>query len=270
MVVISENANSMPNICAAADLSPWLLQLNARLDGALADLAHTMQSVQSGTYAKNANGQNFGLVQANFGPDATHLATHAIERAAETCFRSVIANFISFLDKLIAFQDLANEKVVVDHEITRLDDFYAYLNSKVERRIEIVASDRGLTNPKKLARFDGLSEVSKRAVLGYFALRRCVEHHQNVAQEDIHVSVWAQKLFIDDVEVRQLPAHCREGQKVEWRIIGEERVFRKGSRVTLDPPDVYSIVVALRGSIAPEIFSLHAARFQPAAAQPTP
>jgi hypothetical protein len=112
MVVISENANSMPNICAAADLSPWLLQLNARLDGALADLAHTMQSVQSGTYAKNANGQNFGLVQANFGPDATHLATHAIERAAETCFRSVIANFISFLDKLIAFQDLANEKVV--------------------------------------------------------------------------------------------------------------------------------------------------------------
>ncbi len=165
MVLTSENANSSPNISAGADLTPWLLQLNARLDGALADLAHTMHSVRSGTYAKNVNGQEFGLVQVDFGPDATHLAERALERAAETCFRSVIASFISFLDRLLAFQDLANEKIVVDREITKLDELYGYLNSKVERRIEIVASDRGLANPKKLARFDGLSEVSKRAVL---------------------------------------------------------------------------------------------------------
>jgi hypothetical protein len=270
MVVISESAKSMPNVCAAADLSSWLLQLNAQLDGALADLAHTMRSVQSGTYVKNANHQTFGLVEADFGPDPTHLAERAIERAAETCFRSVIASFISFLDRLIAFQDLGTEKVVVDHEITKLDELYVYLNSKVQRRIEIVASDRALTNPKKLARFDGVCEVSKRAVLGYFALRRCIEHHQSVAQEDIHVSVWGHKLFIDNVEILELPARCREGQRVEYRIVGEERVFYKGSRVKLDPKDVHSIVVALRGSIAPEIFNLHAARFQPAPAQAIP
>ncbi len=244
--------------------------MNAQLDAALADLAHTIQGVQSGTYPQNANNQSFGLVQANFVPDATHLAGRAIERAAVTCFRSVMASFIGFLDRLIAFQDLVNEKVVVDHDITKLDDLYAYLNSKVAHRIGIVASDTSLTNPKKLARFPGLSEISKHAVLGYFALRRCIEHHQSVPQEDIHVSVWSHKLFIDDVEILQLPAHCREGQKVEYRVFGEERIFRKGSRITLDAQDVHSIVVALRGSIAPEIFNLHAAQFQPAPLQSHP
>lgn len=266
----SQNANNTPGLCAAADLTPWLCELNGQLDGALADLAHTMQSVQSGTYARDANGQNFGLVQANFVPDATHLATRALERAAVACFRSAIASFISFLDRLIAFEDLAKEKIVVDHDITSLDDLYAYLNSIVNRRIGIVASDLRLSNPKKLARFPGLSDISKRAALGYFALRRCIEHHQSVPQEDIHVSVWAHKLFIDDAEVLELPARCTEGQRVEYRIIGEERVFLKGSKVTLSPQDVHSIIVALRGSIVPEIFNLHAARFQPISAQSHP
>jgi len=134
-VGISQNSNTTPSLSAAADLTPWLCELNEQVDGALADLAHTMQSVQSGTYARNATGQSFGLVQANFLPDATHLAIRALERAALTCFRSAIASFISFLDRLIAFQDFANEKPVVDHDITNLDDFYAYLNAEVNRRI---------------------------------------------------------------------------------------------------------------------------------------
>lgn len=266
----SQNSNSTPSISAAADLTPWLWELNAQLDGALADLAHTMHSVQNGTYANHATGQSFGLVQANFLPNAMPLAARALERAATNCFRSVIANFISFLDRLIAFQDLATAKVVADRDITTLDDLYAYLNSKVNRRIGMIASDTSLSNPKKLARFPGLSEVAKHAVLGYLALRRCIEHHQFVAQEDIHISIWAHKVFIDDVEVLQLPARCTEGQRVEYRIIGEERIFPKGSKVTLNPQDVHSIVTALRGSIAPEIFNLHAARFQPRAIQPEP
>lgn len=270
IVAISQNSNTTPSLCAAADLTPWLCELNTQLDGALADLAHMMQSVQSGTYARDANGQSFGLVQANFVPNATHLATRALERAAVTCFRSAIASFISFLDRLIAFQDLANEKLVVDRDITNLDDLYAYLNSKVNRRIGIVVSDTTLSNPKKLARFPGLSEVSKRAVLSYFALRRCIEHHQFVPQDDIQVSVWSYKLFVDDVEILQLPAHCTEGQTVEYRVFGEARMFPKGSKVTLDPQDVHSIIVALRGSIAPEIFNLHAAQFQPIPVQSHP
>jgi hypothetical protein len=145
-VGISQNSNTTPSLSAAADLTSWLCELNEQVDGALADLAHTMQRVQSGTYARNANGQSFGLVQANFLPDATHLAIRALERAALTCFRSAIASFISFLDRLIAFQDFANEKPVVDHDITNLDDFYAYLNAEVNRRIaEVNRSLRPVT-----------------------------------------------------------------------------------------------------------------------------
>lgn len=260
-MALSQSADSKPRVCAAADLSLWLHQLNAQLDGALADLAHTMGSIRAGTYAEKANNQQFGLVQAHFSPDAAHLAAHAIDRSAETCFRSVIANFISFLDKLIAFQLLAEGGIVLDREFTQLEKIYEYLNARVTEKIAFVASDTSLSNPKKLARFDGLSEVAKRAALGYFALRRCIEHHQGIAQEEIHVSVWLHKLFIDNIEVTELPAHCREGQNVQYRLIGAERVFAKGSRVTLSPQDVHSIVFALRGPIAVEVFNLHAARF---------
>jgi hypothetical protein len=164
-VGISQKSNTRPSLCAVADLTPWLCELNAQRDGALADLPH---ATQSSTYARDANGQSFGLVQANFNANAMHLATRALECAAVTCFRSAIAGFISFLDRLIAFRDLANKNVVVDHDIK---DLYAYLNSKVNCRIGIVASDTSLSNSKKLRRFPGLSEVPKRAVLNQFALR---------------------------------------------------------------------------------------------------
>jgi hypothetical protein len=145
MVGISQKSNSRPNLRAVADLTPWLCQLNAQRDGALADLAHTMQS---GTYTRDANGQSLGLVPADSIPNAMHLATRALERAAVTCFRSAIAGFISFLDRLVAFQELANEKVVIDHDFTNLEDLYAHLNSKVNCRIGIVARHTSLSDSK--------------------------------------------------------------------------------------------------------------------------
>ncbi len=90
-MAISQNSNTTPSLSAAADLTPWLCELNAQLDGALADLAHTLQSVHSGPTLAMPTGQSFGLVQANFVPDATHLATRALEGATLTCFRSAIA-----------------------------------------------------------------------------------------------------------------------------------------------------------------------------------
>ena len=45
---ISQNSNTTPSLSAAADLTSWLCELNEQVDGALADLAHTMQSVHSG------------------------------------------------------------------------------------------------------------------------------------------------------------------------------------------------------------------------------
>jgi hypothetical protein len=50
--------------------------------GALADLAHTVGSVQAGTYVERANSQEFGLVQAQFGADPERLATRPREGCA--------------------------------------------------------------------------------------------------------------------------------------------------------------------------------------------
>jgi len=67
-VAISQNSNTTPSLSAAADLTPWLCELNAQLDGALADLAHTLQSVHSGTYARDANGQSSASFKLTLSP----------------------------------------------------------------------------------------------------------------------------------------------------------------------------------------------------------
>lgn len=262
MASIPGPPNVKSDLSAEVDITPWFQQLTTELDAALADMAHTMASIQDGSYAEKANGQRFGLIEVKFSPDATSRSKRAIDRAAEACFRSTIGRFISFLDKLIASDLLSQEGIVADCDLSSPGEIHAYLNAYLAKKIAVVAGDTKLSNPKKLARFEDLADFSRRAVLGYFALRRCIEHHQGIAQEDIQFCVLRQKLFVDDAEVLELPAPVREGQTVQVRLVPEEKTFAWGTEVVLSPEDVHAIVLTLRVAIAPEIFKLHVEALQ--------
>lgn len=165
------------------------------------------------------------------------------------------------MDKLIASQTMMQEGILVDRNLATLEEIHEYLTAYVAKKVAAVAADNRLNNPKKLARFDGLSDFSKRAALGYFALRRCVEHHQSVAQEDIQLCALRQKLFIDDVEVTRLPARVSGGQHVSVRLEPEEKAFPADRRVVLSPEDVYGVVLTLL-AVASEIFRLQVEQVQ--------
>jgi hypothetical protein len=256
------------NISAAPELTPWLLQLYAELDGCLADLAQTMSAIQDGTYAERATGQRFGLVEVDFPPDSSYLSSKALQRASETCFRAAIASFINFLDKLIATALLRKEGIRIERDLSAYEEIQRYLNAYLTRKISQVASDRALTNPKKLDYFPSLSEFSRRAALSYFTLRRSLEHHQGMPQEDIEIHVYRQKLFIDDVEATELPAVCHGGQVVQLRLVTDRKMLPMGTRVILSPEDAHAIVFTIRVAMAPEVFKVHIESFQDANAAP--
>ncbi len=256
------------DISAAPDLTPWLPQLYAELDGCLADLAQTMSAIQEGTYAERATGQRFGLVEVNFPPDSSYFSSKALQRASETCFRAAIASFISFLNKLIATVLLRKEGIRIERDLSAYEEIQEYFNAYLARKISQVASDRALTNPKKLNYFPSLSDFSKRAALSYFALRRSLEHHQGMPQEDIEIHVYRQKLFIDDVETTELPAVCHGGQMVQLRLVTDRKILPMGTRVILSPEDAHAIVFTIRVALAPEVFKVHVESFQNAKAAP--
>jgi hypothetical protein len=245
-----------PLITAKVDLSPWLGQLNVEIDEALADMALSMAAVDDGSYATRANNQRFGLVSLEFA-DLTAVAQHARNRAASNCFLRIMASFINFLDKLIAAESLKQAGIVAQRDLEGEAEIIAYLGDCLKRTINEVSRDRSLTNPRKLSQFRGLPEHLQQAALGYFALRRCIEHHQSVAQEDLRVAVWRQKLYVNDREILRLPAHICEGERVRVDLAGEEILFRTGEHVVLNPEDVYGLVIGIRCAIAPEIFNVH-------------
>jgi hypothetical protein len=255
----SMTGNHRSDISATADLTPWLNQLFAEIDGALADLAHTMKAVADGSYVEKASSQQFGVMRVEFS-DA-NIANRAVDRACETCFRSMMASFISFLDKLIASQLILEEGINIDRDLT-LEELSDYLKTYVAGKIAEVARDRKITNPKKLARFDGLSDLARQTALEYFALRRCLEHHQGIPTEEIRLFTWQPKPYVDDVEITELPALVTQGQTIQVKFVWNEKIFQPGCRVILVPEDLHAIAVTLRLGLASEIFKLHSERSQ--------
>jgi len=208
-----------------------------------------MKAVEEGEYASRASGQSFGLVRVEFDAD---LPAGAAERAAAGCFRAVVASFISFLDKLIAIRSVSQDGIRIERELHGYEEAIGYFHAYVTKRISETARNRSLTNPRKIDLFPSLSGFSKRAALGYFALRRCLEHHQGIPQEDIELCILNQTVFVDDVEVTTLPWVIKAGQEVKLKLVPAAKRFVAGSRVALSPADAYAIAFTIRVALAPE------------------
>jgi len=254
-----------PPILVEVNLTGWLQQLMNDLDGALADFAHILNAIENGTYSTGVSGQRFGLVEVGF-ENVTELVSTARQRAANSCFMTAIGKFISFLDKLIASANVHREGIPVDRNLSGGEEITKYINEYMTHRTNAVARDRGLTNPKKLSYFD-IPETSRQTALGYFALRRALEHHHQIASEEINLRFLKQKFFIDNAEITRLPAYISGGQTLQLRLVPEVKSYPMGLAIALSPEDVYAIVSTIRVSLAPEIFEAHIKQSGSAAAQ---
>jgi hypothetical protein len=252
-----------PNISVSVDLTGWLGEFQREADAALADLMQIREAAQQKAYASEGTNHKMGVVTVVL-PNMDAAEATAPARAARTCFLTCIGKFASFLDRLLASQQLMKEGVKITRNLEGEEQIKAYLDQYMKEKIGQVARDQKLSNPKKIAAFTGLPPFLLGAALEYFRLRRALEHHQDIPDQDLNVPITRIGLFADDQEIEQVPHILHGGQRLDARIMTELRIFKAGEKIVLTPEDVYGIIVMLRLNIVPEIFRVHLESLNPA------
>jgi len=250
------------------DITNWLGQMQQEMDGCLADLAQVCIASERKNYADNLAALQFGVTRLIL-ENPEKLEENATERAARTCFLSAVGKFISFLDKLIASQRISKEGIPINRNLS-LDEVQGYVREYVAERIGQVAKDNSLTNPKKIACFAGANADVRDTALEYFALRRTLEHHQDVPERELIVKVYRMALVVDDVEITALPYTIEKGGALGIRMPREERRYPPGARITLSPQDAHDLVFSMRNVLAPDIFRAHIEAANPSASASSP
>ena len=226
-------------------------QLVAQVGRHVADLTHALRALQDGSFVEQAKGKGPGSLFHVEYPDLD-VTTGAEQRHVQNCFRAVIAAFIAFLDQMIAMGRLAAAGIPIDRTLSEAE-VLPYVRQYVEKVITTVASDRSLTNPKKIAAFSGLSEWAKEATAGLFALRRCYEHHGGVAESDFVVRYRALRLLAGKGEITALPFVAEENTGISIGLIDKEIVVKAGERPELTEQQLRDIVNTIELPLATEI-----------------
>jgi hypothetical protein len=248
--------DAAPALNVKMDLTGWLGDLQRELDALIADLVQVCTAVQQRAYASNLADFQYGVARIML-EVSDGLRDAAPERAARGCFLNGIGKFISFLDKLIATQRVAKQGIPVERDIADPEDLKNYVQEYIATAIAKVAQDRSLTNPKKMQCFAGISADVNEAALQLFELRRTFEHYQDVPQKEFVVPSRRIGIFVDGVEITQIPWTVKAGQALSAGVVIEEKIYPAGVKIALSPKDASELVFMMRTFLAPEVFRAH-------------
>lgn len=199
--------------------SEWSIQINPSgcynqmvkaTHGHLANFRAILRAIDDGTFTERVQTSspdsfmNFQLMESAVVP------SDAAPRAAANCFKAIIAEFISFLDRLIATRRFVSRPTVVERGLSGYDEIKAYLRERMEREYLEVARDRALTNPRKLREL-GVAPAFASVANSFFTLRRCIEHHGGIPDTEIRLDFRRIKLCIEGEELVG-PRHFEAGK----------------------------------------------------------
>jgi hypothetical protein len=232
-----------PDISVTIRLPDYRDQLMQQIGSHVADLTQALRSLEEGTFSEQAmkkgQSQVFHVTYSNL-----DIQRGAEQRHIEKCFRAVIASFITYLDQMIAMQRLSVEGIPIE-KVLEQHEALEYVQGQIQHAITVVATDRSLTNPKKIESFLGLRQWSKDAALSLFALRRCYEHHGGVAESDFTIRYGATRIFGGDQEIGSLPFMLHAGQGLSLRRIEKEIDVKAGKPVQLTEQEFRDIVFTI-------------------------
>jgi hypothetical protein len=226
-------------------------QLIGQIGKHIADLTQGLRALQEGTFVKLATSK---APQSVFHVEYAGLDVEggAEQRHVQGCFRAVIAAFITYLDQMIAMQRMSETGIPIHRNLSETEAL-PYVNEFVQRAITSVATDRSMTNPRKIESFAGLSEWAKQSANGMFALRRCYEHHGGIAESAFSVPYKAMRLFAGDDEITALPHQAAEDQAISLRFIDKMLVVKTGERPVVGEQQLRDLVNTIELAVATEI-----------------
>lgn len=239
----TSNLGVHPNISVTIRLPDYRDQLSRQIGAHVADLTHALRSLEDGSFSAQATKKSQSQV-FQVGYSNLDIQRDAEQRHIEKCFRAVIASFVTYLDQMIAMQRLSATGVPIEKDLEP-HEVLEYVQGQIQHGITAVATDRSLTNPKKIECFQSLRQWSKDAALSFFALRRCYEHHGAIAESRFTIRYGALRIFGGDQEIGSLPFMLGKGQGLFLKQIEKEIEVEAGDRVRLTEQQLRDIVYTI-------------------------
>ncbi len=135
----------------------------------------------------------------------SHLASadELIAQANRSAALSVLRQFTQFMDDVLAVEELENTSHVLTRAITSPDDQGAYMLDLVKDRSSQIGTRKKLHSPNKYNQLVGDEGRYRDEAAQLFRLRAALEHHRQIAGEDISIRLIALRATTDGRHVEQ-------------------------------------------------------------------
>ena len=216
-------------------------------------LRATLSNIEDGSFfQKTKSARPDAVIQFDFGPLVASV-DEAVTVACNRSFLDVMRSVITYLDWIIAVKRVKGTQMSVPEGISTVEELQKYFEGYLEQKYQEVSRDTRLTNPKKVDELVSLGLYERGALLSYFQLRRCLEHHGAIASDDLAVPYSRFVISAAGEEIKSLPYHAPENTAIDGFFKRETLRFPKGSKVALTEADVESICLTLQLFIGPNV-----------------
>jgi hypothetical protein len=230
----------------------YLASLHQHTAASLAEMRNTLRAIDDGSFAQRASAPRPQSV-VQFGIDNVHADQNAVYKACASAFLDLVRSVITFIDRMVAMRRCVGQSIQIPPTVTSLPELQAFLEGQLEDAYSIVARDTKLTNPAKLQSLAVPTDFVEKAVLSYFAVRRCLEHHNGIPDKDISLWYFKSTIFCGEEEITAVPFVAKEAATVSIKFDAVERVLSAGKKIQLTEFDIEQIFFTIQSVVGPEI-----------------
>ncbi len=235
------------------NLDKYLHEFQQQLANHLTSLSGTLRSLEDGSLLeKAALKRPYAIIHFQVGVEGG-MNPDMVGDACNRCFLDLTRSLINYMDRMISIRRLKGTEINFPSDVQSNEKLQAFVSAHLESCYRDVASDRSLTNPRKLRELAGLGSFEHETALSYFQLRRCLEHHGAVPTSNITIYFIRPVILAGDEEITKLPHVVPENASINLRIDRPALLFPTGQRVFLTEADLENVYTTLGMLIGPEI-----------------
>jgi hypothetical protein len=220
-----------------------------------ARLRALLRSLEDGSFDDKARQPRPGAVlQFQFGPMLLPPEASAVS-ACNDCFLGFTRSLVEFIDRLLAMRKIAATTLTIPAHVKSHADLDAYVGGLLEVAYQDVARNTGLSNPAKVGQFARLDAFEREATLSYFSVRRSLEHHAGIPQDDITVTYYRPYLQAGTAEITRLGEPLPPNTGIALTAEVPRHRFAKGVKIALSEGEIEHIGFTIQHVIGPSFTS---------------
>lgn len=231
--------------CVNLNLEIYEARLMRAVDGHVADLKAVLRSLDDGSFLARATTPSPGAVVGFTIGQASEPQRDAAQRACANCFKAIVSEFLSFLDRIIACNRvLATRTIRIDTPQITKEQLFDLVNRVLEQEYLAVASDGSIKSPMKIEQLLRTTDALNTAK-SLVALRNCLEHRGGIPTTDLELIFRRMRLFTGGKEILAFPHHVAD-EKLTFDVRLETKIMPAGSRISLSELDIDCVSLTVR------------------------